>query len=362
MKDDFLSHADAAQLNRNIVLHYIMDNEPVSRTDIWEAMSISRASVTQIIRQLLEAGLVIETDERRATAGRQQRYLRINRDARRLFAFDWTGRLLCLVNMGGEILDREALAFPEGNFTPTAFSAVLVEGLRALRARHPELDNHKIDLGMAMPGNIDSRRNAVLYSVELGWRDVNLRRLFADCYDGEVYAERMANMMVLGELAADRKHASEHSTLVLLEKVGLGMAAIVHGNCQHGGNYMFGELGHIKLPVNTYCSCGQRGCLEAVVKDLLMANGGVVDAQIMEYIAIGVSTAVNILDSDKVRLVGHLVEDMSFAQEEELRRLIVSKVSNERSRRLQVCMGGDYTELSIKGISAHIFNHWYAVD
>lgn len=112
MKDDFLSHADAAQLNRNIVLHYIMDNEPVSRTDIWEAMSISRASVTQIIRQLLEAGLVIETDERRATAGRQQRYLRINRDARRLFAFDWTGRLLCLVNMGGEILDREALAFP----------------------------------------------------------------------------------------------------------------------------------------------------------------------------------------------------------------------------------------------------------
>ena len=53
---------------------------------------------------------------------------------------------------------------------------------------------------------------------------------------------------------------------------------------------------------------------------------------------------------------------MSFAQEEELRRLIVSKVSNERSRRLQVCMGGDYTELSIKGISAHIFNHWYAVD
>lgn len=134
MKDDFLSHADAAQLNRNIVLHYIMDNEPVSRTDIWEAMSISRASVTQIIRQLLEAGLVIETDERRATAGRQQRYLRINRDARRLFAFDWTGRLLCLVNMGGEILDREALAFPEGNFTPTAFSAVLVEGLRAMRA------------------------------------------------------------------------------------------------------------------------------------------------------------------------------------------------------------------------------------
>jgi len=361
LKEDFLSHADAAQLNRNIILHYIKDNEPVSRTNIWEAMSISRASVTQIIKQLQEAGLVQETDEGCSTAGRKQRYLRINKDAKRFFAFDWTAKVLCLANFAGEILDREILAFPAPGVTPTAFTNVVLTGIKALRARHPELSNHKIDLGLAMPGNVDSRNNSVLFSVELGWRDVHMRRLFSDCFDGQVYAERTGNMMALGEYASGDVGEYEHATLVLLENVGMGMSAVVHGNCQHGANYMYGELGHIKLPVNTYCSCGQQGCLEAAIKDQLMTNGGVMDSRIMEYISIGVSTAVNITDSGKVRLVGHLVDGMTFAQESELTQMIRSKVANERSRRLQIGIGGNYSDLSIKGVCAHIFNNQYAI-
>ena len=104
MKNNFLSHADAAQRNRNNILHFVRAHQPISRTDVWEKMDISRASVTQIMRQLQESGLIIETGEGESTGGRKPRYLMIRDDARKFFAFDWLSRTLFLMDLGGNVL------------------------------------------------------------------------------------------------------------------------------------------------------------------------------------------------------------------------------------------------------------------
>ena len=78
MQTSFLSHADAAQRNRNIILHYVKKHDPISRTGIWEELDISRASVTQVIRQLEESNLILETGEGVSTGGRKPRYIMFN--------------------------------------------------------------------------------------------------------------------------------------------------------------------------------------------------------------------------------------------------------------------------------------------
>ena len=80
MKGSFLSHENAAQQNRNVVLRYIRRQGQISRTEIWEAMDISRASVTQVIRQLQEEGLIADAGKHNSGTGRSQSRLRINPD------------------------------------------------------------------------------------------------------------------------------------------------------------------------------------------------------------------------------------------------------------------------------------------
>ena len=358
MKDDFLSHSDSAQLNRNTVLHYIRNREPASRTDIWSALKISRASVTQVIRQLLQMDLIMETGEIGQSGRRKPRLLRLNKNARFMYVFDWNSRVLCLANIGGEILDSRALVFPE-KCTPPAFSIIVLEGLTSLRRTRPVEQERMLGFGLALPGLVDSSRETLLYSVELGWRDVDVRYLFGEMFGQNVFLERSGNMLALGECVYGAASGHKHAMLVLLEHEGIGVSAVIRGACQHGSNYMFGELGHIKLPSKVLCSCGQQGCLEAVVRDHLMRNGDVLDDVVSEYISLGVSTAVNLADPDIVLLSGGLVRDLTKPQERGLIARIRSKVTNERSRVLNVQIIKEERSMGIKGMSAHIFSRLF---
>ena len=360
MKEEFLSHSDAAQLNRNAVLHYVKTHGPVSRTDIWENMNISRASVTQVIRQLQETNLIVETGEKQFSGGRMSRLLRLNPDARYMYAFDWITRLVCIVNLGGEILASIPLEFPRG-CTPSEFSAVVLSGVSELEKKYPADPENILGIAIALPGLLDPRKRMSLYSVELGWRDVDIHYLFKDKFGDNVYLERTANMIALGECVFGAGRDNNHIMMILLTNEGIGTAAVVRGNCQHGSNYMYGELGHIKLPSTVMCSCGQQGCLEAVVRDHLMNNGGVVDETLLDYISYGVSTAVNICDPGIIIMTGALVSDLTQTQKDFLFNAIRRKVTDERSRSLTLHISGDIDMMCIRGLSAYIFSSHFAV-
>ena len=366
MKDEFLSHADAAQLNRNIVLHYIKQHGPVSRTDIWEAMRISRASVTQVIRQLQENDLILDSGEPQVNVehlktGRVPRLLRINEDARKMYIFDWNTRRICLTNLGGTILDSIQLDFP-AKCIPTVFASMVLEGVEALAKRVDVDPDCLLGLGICLPGLIDSRGRRVLYSVELGWRNVDVKCLFQKRFGENVFLERTGNIIALGEYEFGRGKSYHHVLLVLLEEEGIGASVVVHKDCQHGSNYMFGELGHIKLQSDVLCSCGQRGCLEAVVREHMTNNGGVFDDKVMEYIAIGVSTAVNLCDPGIVLLSGKLLRNLDSEREEKLISCIRSKITNEESRALSIILCKNEEMMTVKGMSAYIFNCVFSVE
>ena len=360
MKDKFLSHADAALLNRHNVLHYIKNRGPVSRTDVWGAMNISRASVTQIMRQLQEEDLVVEVGKQESSGGRMPRALCINSNARFMYVLEWWARKLCIVNLGGEILESIDLAFPV-NCLPTVFAEIVLEGVQRLEKLRTIPGDKLLGLGIIMPGQIDSRRMTVLYSVEMGWRDVDMRYLFSQKFGDNVFLECVSNMIALGEYNFGYGKDYKHLLVVLLENEGIGSASVVRGNCQHGNNYMFGELGHIKLPSNVLCSCGQQGCLEAVVRNHLMRNGGVIDEKLMEFLSIGISTAVNLYDPGVVLLTGKLLTGLTTAQETDFLTHIRNKISNERSRHLRIRIQQDDMHMSVKGMCAFIFNSWFYI-
>ncbi len=356
--EEFLSHPDAARYNRNSVLRFIMKNGPVSRTDIWNAMSISRASVTQIIRQLSAEKLIVEKGMRRAQDGRQTRGLMIDSGGRWMYLFDWNCGLLCRVNWDGKIREQVHLNIPE-RCTPFVLQERILAGLDALeRDDTPDMERF-LGLGIALPGIVDYRTHTVLYSVELGWRDVDVRALFRHRFGDSVYLERTGNMLALGEEYYGCAKDYDSVLLVMLDFKGIGASSVVHGECQHGSNSMFGELGHIKLPSDVICSCGQKGCLEAVVNHHMLHNGNCLDDKLQEYLALGISTAINLYDPSIILLTGGLLRGLMPEEKAGFISRLRSKITNERSRMLKIEFCEEDTLMGIKGLSVYLFGQHY---
>lgn len=352
MKDDFLTRSIAASMNRNRVLNYIRQHGNVSRTNIWEHMNISRASVTQIIRQLMDEGIVIES--RTVPSERTTRYLRINENAYYMCIYEWNSRTINLVNLRGDILHSVHLDFPL-KCNPSIFTEIVLDGVGQLQKKAPMDPEKSLGLGFCMPGLINSRKRTVSYSVELGWRNVDMHYLFADAFGEQVFLERTGNLIALGEYEFGIARGHSHVLLVLLEYEGIGQSSVMRGDCVHGYNYMHGELGHIKLPSDVLCSCGQRGCLEAVVQNHLSNNGGTIDKQLIEYLSLGISTAVNLHDPSIVLLYGKLIQDFTIAQQQQLIESAKTKITDIQSRNLSINVCSDSANMAVKGMCAYIF-------
>jgi len=309
-KPIFLKHQDAALLNRNAVLDFIKENSPVSRTDIWEQMNLSRASVTQIVKHLIEENLVIEKGVGNSNGGRKPNYLEFNKFAKYILVFDWYSKSFCVTNLIGEIIYRKQVEL-NIDIEPQKFIEVIVGQVKkALSTTKLDKEN-VIGLGLVMPGIIEPVKGVVKLSVEQGWKNVNIRDMMEDAVQIKTYLDRQGNMDAIGEYLYGRNKGIKDFVLVELEKEGIGMAMIMNNELQRGSNYMIGEFGHIKLLHDgPECSCGKKGCLEAIIKDLLKKHSGEWTKEAIYYIGWGISIIVNMLDPKVIVLSGHLVKNM----------------------------------------------------
>lgn len=360
MRHSFLSHEDEARRNRNNILHYIKKHGPISRTDIWKQMDVSRASVTQVVRQLQENHLIVEGDEGESTGGRKPQYIQFYGMAKKLYAFDWTSRTLCLMNLDGEILYEKKISFGT-EVTPVQFVTTMDKEIKAMKKKALCDEDEIVGFGMALPGLIDSRNAIVVNSVELGWQNVNLQELFRHHFSEKIYLERYGNLMALGEQSLEKFKESEHFQLFILDAGGIGVSTLIHSECQHGANYMHGELGHIKIPSDVICSCGQRGCLEAVVNNMIIQNGGKITEEVLEYLSLGVSAAINIVDCSVAILVGSYVDMMTQKQKDLLIQSIRSKLTSQQLRKIDIHFSQESKRMVLMGISEYVFNCYFEI-
>lgn len=361
MTTSFLSHTDAAVRNRNMILRFLRQNGPISRTEIWERLNISRAAVTQVIRQLEDLGFISEVGKGESTGGRKPRYLTFNGSARKLYGFDWLSQTLFLTDLDGTVLYEMPLSF-DAPLSPGRFAAVLSDAIAAIDAMALCPAEEILGLGLSLPGIMDRFTGTLLYSVELGWRNVSLRELFADRFGDNIFPERETSIMALGDYVFGESQWASHSQLIVLDKGGIGVASVIHGSCQHGANFMYGELGHIKLLSDVRCSCGQVGCLEAVVKEKLQENCGNITAELIEYLAVGIAASINLSDVCSVLLVGSYADLLTQTQRDALVSAVREKVTGGHLRRLELRFCSDMRTLAKNGLAACVFDRCFAVE
>lgn len=333
------------EVNRSIVLDIIRRGGRVSRTDLARRSTLTKPTVSAIVEDLLARGIVQEVGFGKtvASGGRRARLLEFN-DASAAYlgiSFGVNTTTVGLADARGEIRVRREVATLHGEAEATVASAAALAQEVCEAAGFPR--DRLQAVGVTVPGLVNPESGQVALAPNLSWTEVPIRAMLVSALGVPVVVN---NVTSAGAIAEGRVGVAKGVRSFVWAFVGAGFGAgiVIDGHVFSGTQGFSGEIGHCAVvDGGPLCSCGMRGCLETVVSARAIvraaeaaleqgeattlrdkapldtravaaaARAGDSVAQrifagVGEYLGVGISYLVNILDPQMIVLGGGLMD------------------------------------------------------
>lgn len=120
-------------------------------------------------------------------------------------------------------------------------------------------------VGVSFGGLVQHKQGKVVRSHHVrGWEGFPLQEWLESCFKVPVVVDNDANVAAFGEWRFGAGKGCE-TLLYVTVSTGVGGGWILGGQIHHGRDGFAGELGHMSLLKDgPLCTCGKRGCLEAL--------------------------------------------------------------------------------------------------
>jgi predicted NBD/HSP70 family sugar kinase len=251
-------------INRQIVLNYVREKEPISRAEISHETALQRSTVSLIVEDLKNQGLVYEI-EGESTGGRPPTLLKLRAAGCIAIGVD-LGTAQTTVATGdlvGRVLRREE--FPTDPDLKVTFQRI-VTAIQNFIASEPAIEG----IGISLPGLVDAETGTALFIPHFKWRDWSIADELAKATGMPVSVDNDANAAALAELWLGRPEIRDVRDFILvLVEEGLGTGIIFDGQVYHGMVGGAGEFGHMTIgrgaPVA--CAAGSDECWEAFASE-----------------------------------------------------------------------------------------------
>lgn len=258
-----MAGTDRGDLTRTAILALLGTLGPLSRTDIARELDLSPASVTQLTRELIGAGMLEELDLKPSRGGRPAQLLGLIGAAGRALGVKVTADHLVLVDVR---LDGVVLGSWEHPFDPASphsldeLAAAVETTLDSLSDGPPLLG-----VGVGVPGAVDDQAVGTVNAPTLGWQGMPVGERLRRRLKLPVLVENDVNALAAAERLYGRGR-THRDFLVLTIGRGVGAAIVTDGRVYRGARGGAGEFGHVPVAEDgPPCGCGSYGCLEAFV-------------------------------------------------------------------------------------------------
>jgi predicted NBD/HSP70 family sugar kinase len=250
-------------INRQIVLNYVREREPISRAEIARETDLQRSTISTIVEELKTEGLIEEVGAGQSTGGRRPTMLRLRAAGAIAVGVDITPSCTTIVtsDLAGRVLEREE--FPN-IAEPAEMSRRIVECVRALIARRGR--EKMTGVGVSLPGLVDPVTGKAIYIPYFKWRDWTIAEQIAEATGLYVTVDNDANAAAMAELWFGRPEVSEaRDFIMVLVADGIGTGIVFDGQIYRGERGGAGEFGHMIVGKRgrVACSCGNFDCWEA---------------------------------------------------------------------------------------------------
>ena len=205
-------------------------------------------------------------------------------------------------------------------------------------------------IGFDFPGQVDYKTGVVKLAPNIpGWVNVPIAQMIEEEFHIPTRIDNDVRCAALGEMKFGAGQGCENFVCITVG-TGIGSGLVVNGQLVRGASNAAGEIGHIKLQMKDglICGCGDTGCLEAYAsgpsivamaqdyikggkstkfREMAAVEGGEITpymvakaaeagdpvakrifAIVGEYIGIGLTSVINLLNPEKVIIGGGVAE------------------------------------------------------
>ncbi|WP_188191775.1 ROK family transcriptional regulator [Nonomuraea sp. SYSU D8015] len=310
---------DVRRHHRRLVLRSLRDDGPQPRADLARRLGLSATTMTKVVGQLLDEGLVAEgaVEGVGQRVGRPSTGIQIRADARHVIGVQvGAGTVqLGLCDLRAQVRRSASFAFDLAAESPEQVVARIAEAASGLSADVPA--DRLLGIGVAAPGPVDPAHRRNVLSVNLGWREV----AFADLLEAALGVPTVVDHNVRSMALAESRYGETEGAdplLYVYVRTGVGAGLVIGGRPFRPGAYGVTELGHLRvLEKGRPCACGATGCLETVVSEPYIAEQlgrrpsnplaelpeALLD-DLVDHLTTGLASAVNLLNPELIMLGG----------------------------------------------------------
>jgi predicted NBD/HSP70 family sugar kinase len=258
--------------NRTRALEVLQRRGVASQADIVRETGLSRTTVSSLVAELLDEGIVVErTDAARQApspgGGRPPTWLSLEPSSGGFVGIDFGREVVrvAVANRAGEILlDARSERLEVAHEAQRAITEA--EEMTSTLLEQAELRaDQVIGAGAAVSAPVSTSLPGFASGVIFpGWAEFNAAEMLTERLGVAVHLDNDANLGALAEATFGVGRGKRNIFYVMLSE-GIGGGVIIDGQIYTGQTGAAGELGHIVVdPDGQVCRCGNRGCLTTV--------------------------------------------------------------------------------------------------
>jgi predicted NBD/HSP70 family sugar kinase len=268
-------HTAVRRKNLELTLRLLALTPGLSRADLADGTGLTRATVTRLVAELIELGMV-----REGTVSSPRRIGRpgtpLNIDGRHVLAIGLEVNVdymaILVTDLGGREVHRDECAFDSVSAGPDGSVRAAIDlchrATRHIRDRRHDRQPVIAGFAAAIPGLVDIRDGVVIEAPNLEWRDYPFGAALREGLRLNGAPVRVGNDANFAALAEFRTGAwaGTADLIYVTGEVGIGGGIIAAGQPLLGSRGFGGEVGHMRVdPAGPRCVCGRRGCWETLI-------------------------------------------------------------------------------------------------
>lgn len=255
--------ADIQSMNRSLVLKVIQKRHQTSRAEISKLTGLNKATVTNIVNDLISWGVVKESGFLTGEGGHRSIAVELAADDFVIIGLWITRRALHagICNLDGNC--DFVYHYPISTASPSEeVIRTICDKIEFLREANS--DKKVLGVAMAVPGPFIKKEDYIALITERNeWQKDGIIKKLREKIDLEMIMEHDADASCMAEWCYTENFDDKISMVTLSVGYGLGGCALEEGKILHGSFGGGGEIGHMSIAYDGIpCECGNVGCLE----------------------------------------------------------------------------------------------------
>ena len=264
---------DVRLLNRSLIIDLMRKHGARSRAELTKKSGLNQATVTNIVSELIESGLIYETGLIAGKRGRRIIGLDLNCETYRFLSMRLTRNyfLIGIYDIKGNRHLLKKVDIEDHEDVGKLMASIKSE----IRKQTKTLKNKTLlSAGVAVLGPFLKEEDHFATATGFtGLKNVHIKKELQNELNVPIYIDHDANLAAYAEWQRYSKTNHKGPFLYIMGGQGLGAGIIVEGNILRGQLGVAGEIGHMSINVDgRQCECGNKGCLEKYASGYAMLN------------------------------------------------------------------------------------------